>query len=214
MFKDRKDAALQLCAKLIKYRGEEAIVYAIPRGGVVLGELIAEFLVCPLDIILSKKIGHPQNPELAIGAVSPDDVSIPSAKGISEKYIDEEIIRIREELIRKRNKFREFLPETSCEGKIALLVDDGIATGNTIISCANLLKKRDPKKIVFAIPVAPSYSEERLSFFCDDFICLLQSEDFYAVGQFYRDFDPVEDDQVLECLKRANRNYQVKGISR
>lgn len=205
-YKDRIDAAKRLVPFLLKYKGQDGIVLAIPRGGVPLGVYIAGQLNFPLDIMLVKKIGHPVNTEYAIGAVSLENEIILDRKGIPEDYLLAEIARIRESLKQRYKRFVGDRESFSVENKIVIVVDDGIATGSTIIAGVKMLRKHHPKKIVVAVPVAPPQSIVKINDEVDELICPETPQDFYGVGQFYDDFSEVTDDHVLELLDDIYKN--------
>jgi predicted phosphoribosyltransferase len=203
MFKNRHDAALGLAQRLEKYRGEDGIVLAIPRGGVPIGYDIARHLGWPLEVVLSKKIGHPRNSEFAIGAVSLDGVAVDerAAEGVPAEYIQEQVARIQAKL---RSNFELFMggrAPTSLTGKTVILVDDGIATGNTIRSTVQSIGSSHPAKLVVAVPVAPPQAQQQLGPLVDEFVCLLLPSEFSAVGQFYKDFEQVSDEEVIRLLR-------------
>jgi len=201
MFKNRSDAAAQLAEKLSRYKNTDGIVLAIPRGGVPIGKEIANELNIPLEIILSKKIGHPNNPEFAIGSVSELGVILDdNVTDIPQEYIQKEAARIQVQLKEKFKLFMGDRKSSDLKNKIVILVDDGIATGNTILATINMIKKSLPKKIIVAVPVAPPATARKISKEVDEFICLLTPAEFYAVGQFYQDFSQVSDEDVIQML--------------
>lgn len=212
-FKNRDEAGQILAVRLQKYKDPNTIVLAIPRGGVPIGYIVAKSLNAPLDLVLSKKIGHPTHKEYAIGAVTLNNrVLSEAAKHISSEYIDLETARIREKL---KNKFKEYYGDKKplkLQGKIIIIVDDGIATGNTILSTIQMLYEEKPQKIVVAIPVTSSSALMKLesSSLIDEVVCLLLPEYFRAVGQFYEDFDQVTDEEVKKLLIKANLNLTAK----
>ncbi|MEN2284119.1 phosphoribosyltransferase family protein [Algoriphagus sp. SE2] len=206
-FKNRKEAALLLVEKLMDYKDKDAVVLAIPRGGVPIGYIIAKSLNLPLEIVLSKKIGHPFHKEYAIGAVTlKNRILSPAANDIPDDYIEEETKKIKENLRQRFQKFCGDKEEMNLHGKILLVVDDGVATGNTVLSIIEMLREEKPKKIVIAIPVSPPDAFQNLqnSPFVDEVICLIVPNDFRAVGQFYEDFSEVDDEQVKDFLELAN----------
>jgi predicted phosphoribosyltransferase len=201
-FKNRDEAGKLLAKKLISYKGTNTIVIAIPRGGVPVASIIAKRLQLPLEIELSKKIGHPINPEFAIGSVTLHGVTInPRLKGVSEEYVQEQSKKIKEELTKKLSLFMGEKQLTDIKGKNIILVDDGVATGNTLIASIHTIKKRKPKKIVVAIPVSPKNTAIQLEELVDEFICLQIPSNFHSVGQFYDDFTQVSNEKVIELLK-------------
>ena len=155
ILQDRKEAGILLSQKLEKYQNSDAIILAVPRGGVPIGYEISKNLRLPLDIILSKKIGHPLNKEYAIGAVSLDSTIIDKHPDIPKEYIEREIKQLRESMKDKYNLYMGYRKPANIKGKTVIVVDDGIATGNTLLASIEMLKKRHPKKIIVAVPVVP-----------------------------------------------------------
>ena len=204
ILQDRKEAATLLYDKLEKYQSSDAVILAIPRGGVPIGYEIAKNLHLPLDIILSKKIGHPLNKEFAIGAVSLDSSFIDEHPDISAAYIESEIKKLRVSLLDKYNLYMGDREPTDVKGKIVILVDDGIATGNTLLACIAMLRKSKPKKIVVAVPVVPYDTVSAIQQKADEFVYLIASKNFRGVGGFYEDFEQVNDDEVIRMLLVAN----------
>ncbi len=208
MYADRIEAGLILAGKLKKYAGETGVILAVPRGGVPLGFIIARELHLPLELLLSKKIGHPNNPEYAIGAVSlTDRVLIPHA-GVSDAYIESETTRLREKLRENYIKFMGDRKPTNLENKILIVVDDGIATGNTLMSTIQMLRNSKPAKIIVAAPVAPQSAVHKLSKVVDELVIPLIPKEFYGVGSFYEDFTQVSDDEVLHYLDELNSMHK------
>lgn len=201
-FKNRTEAGEQLASELLQYRGQDVVVLAVPRGGLPVGAMVARALNAPLDVALAKKIGHPFNPEYAIGAVSLVDRVLNNAEGVSREYIDEISTRIREQLKERYEKFHRERPPVSLKDKVVILVDDGMATGNTIVVLTALLKQQHPAKIVVAVPVAPVSAIEKLrsSGNIDEVICLHSPYGFQAVGQYYDHFYQVSDDEAIQWL--------------
>ncbi len=211
MFENRYEAALQLAGKLQEFKNKDGVVLAVPRGGVPIGYTIAKELGLPLEIILSKKIGHPYNPEYAIGSVSLHGAIIDErVTDVPMDYIQKEADRILSGL---KEKFKLFMGDrkpTDLTGKIVIIVDDGIATGNTILATIKSIEKSNPQKIIIAVPVAPPATVSKLSKVADEIVCLLIPENFSGVGQFYYDFSQVSDDEVIELLQKANK---IKNIA-
>ncbi|NAY91320.1 phosphoribosyltransferase [Muricauda sp. JGD-17] len=209
MFKDRIEAGLKLANQLSpykKYKGD-TIVLAIPRGGLPLGAIVAKALDAPLDVVLSKKIGHPYNKEYAIGAVSMENMILNEAVGVTKSYITEETTRIREKLRKRHDQYYKNRSPQDLGDKIVIIIDDGIATGNTIKVTAQLVHDQKPKKIVVAIPVAPPNTIRNLenSEYIDEVICLHKPHNFHAVGQFYEEFDQVADTEAMQLLEETNK---------
>jgi len=204
-FKDRNDAAQRLLPLLNKYRNEQGIVLAVPRGGVPIAHPIAKAYNLPLELLMTKKIGHPAHAEYAIGAVSLEDHIVDEQFNIPQVYINTEVNRIRESLKERYKFFMGNHKPLSLENKVVIIIDDGIATGNTILSSIKMLRRRKPKKIVVAVPVASSDASEKIKKEVDDFICLYTPEPFIGVGLHYIDFTQVSDEEVIRLLKDANR---------
>ena len=202
MFEDREDAGRQLAKKLEKYKKEDVVVLAIPRGGLPLGALVAERLDAPMDVALSKKIGHPFSKEYAIGAVSLEDRILTEAMGVTKAYIEEETIRVRRKLQRRYNQYYKKSQPLNLRGKTVIIVDDGIATGNTILITVALVAKQKPTKIVVGIPVASKSALEKISTAKQnvEIVCLSTPRHFRAVGQFYQYFPQVSDEKAIQIF--------------
>lgn len=212
MFKDRFDAGKQLAKVLQHYKNRDGVILAVPRGGVEIGYVLAKELNLPLEIVLSKKIGHPHQPEFAIGAVSLESRIISERGDVSEEYIEKETKRLRQ-LLRERYKmyYGDRKP-ANLDDKIVIVVDDGIATGNTLLSTVELVRHHNPHWVVVAIPVAPPDSLRHVEQAkgVDEVVCLLAPRDFYAVGQFYENFEQVEDDEVVRLLNEVWKKPEQK----
>jgi putative phosphoribosyl transferase len=202
--KDRKEAGILLSEKLKKYQDSNTIVLAIPRGGVPVGYEIAKILNLPLDIILSKKIGHPLNKEFAIGAITIDATIIDEHPEVPKQYINDEIIRLKELLREKYQLYMGNREPLEVKGKNVIVVDDGIATGNTLLACISMLRKRKPAKIIVVAPVLPLDVLEIFEQQADEFIYLITANNFRSVGAFYDQFHQVEDDEVIQILRITN----------
>ena len=205
MFRNRIEAGYLLAGELLKYKGNPVVVMAIPRGGLPLGAIVADALQAPLEVALTKKIGHPFNREYAIGAVSRNQVVLSKPEGISQSYIDSETIRLRKKLEERHRLFHRKKSPVALKGKQVIIIDDGVATGNTLRVTIALISVEEPDKIIVAIPVAPPEAEERLSDLpeVDEVICLERPRNFRAVGQFYEDFAAVSDEEALAIFERA-----------
>ncbi len=191
-----------------RFRDEEPLVVALPRGGVPVGFEVAKALAAPLDIVLVRKLGAPFNPEYGIGAIAEGGVRfIRRAEaeliGVSDKDLDEVVARESVELERRRRLYRGDEELYPVEGRTVLLVDDGIATGGTAIAAGKALKFHGAAKVVLAVPVAPPGTEERLAADFDEIVCLEQPDGFFGIGQFYVDFGQVADEEVVELLDAA-----------
>lgn len=206
MFKDREDAARQLAKALEKYRNNgDVVVFAIPRGGVIIGRVIADCLDVPLDITVARKIGAPFNEEMAIGAVGPTGNPIIDEKAvrmlhIDEGYIERTIRKKMDEIKTRLENYRRNAEYRNLSGKKAILVDDGIATGYTVRAAIAFLKDLKAGKIILATPVIAPDTLAELKPRVNEVVYLLSKEPFYAVGQFYEEFGQVTDDEVIKLL--------------
>jgi len=212
IFKDRKHAGQELAKKLIEYNNKpDTVVVALPRGGVVLGYEVAKELNLPLDIVVPRKIGAPENEEFAIGAISEegDFVKNIEAGEFDKKYIDDEIVKEKEEAKRRLETYRPGMRKRDFNSKAILLVDDGIATGLTMLAAIKTLKNMKARKIIVAVPVSADDSFEKTKKEVDEIITLDKPVFFGAVGQFYETFDQTEDDEVVDLMQKANKLYEI-----
>lgn len=210
VFSDRIEAGLLLAGKLKKYKNDEGVVLAVPRGGVPVAYAVAGELGFPVEVILTKKIGHPMNKEFAIGAASLTDYFIDPHENVSDEYIQYELQRIRKRLREMYAMFMGDEEPADLKGKTVIVVDDGIATGNTLLSTVHVLKKSDPGKIVIAAPVASQSAVNKLLKEVDDVVTVIIPHFFYGVGAFYKNFDQVSDEEVMFYLKRL-RAFREAG---
>jgi predicted phosphoribosyltransferase len=194
------------------------VVLGVPRGGVVVAREIAHALQADLDMVLAHKLGAPGNPELAIGAVCEDgklflDEEISSYMGVDDDYIKREKSRQLQEIARRVKRYRSVLPKIPLAGRVAIVTDDGVATGATLQAALWAVRQENPKKIVAALPVGPQETLEKLSRDADETICLQAPPFFSAISQFYSYFNQVEDEELLEILQEESkrRGEQVKG---
>ena len=215
MFADRRDAGVQLISRLKEYKDQQGvIVLSLPRGGVATGYEIARSLNIPLDIVIVRKIWFPGQSELGIGAVSETgtvvlNTSIISTYGVPKEYIEREVSRQKEEISRRVKLYRKGKRLPSLEGKTVILVDDGVATGATMKSAIATLKEENLKKLIVALPVAPSGVVKELEQMVDLFICIETPFDFMAVGSYYHDFTQVSDEEVINLLERSAKNLSA-----
>jgi predicted phosphoribosyltransferase len=206
MFQDRREAGKALAGELASLKGTpNLIVLAIPRGGVVVGHEIAQVLNAPLDVYITRKIGAPHNPELAIGAVASDgtlliDHQLARRLAVSQSYIDQESARQTQEISRRLAEYRGKRPSPDLAGKVVILVDDGVATGATTLATIKAIKSQQPLQLILAIPVGPRDSIESLRQEVDQLYCLHAPEVFWAVGAFYNVFDQTSDEEVKALL--------------
>ena len=212
MFQNRVEAGRRLAEKLSEYAGRDVVVLGIPRGGVVIGYEVAKELGASLDIITPRKIGAPNNPELAIGAVTQDGSVILNPEivqylDVPEKYIEQEKRRQIKEIERRMSKYREDEVYPKLEGRTVILVDDGIATGATMRAAIASIRRQKPSMLIMAVPVGARDTIYRLKREVDKLVCLSTPEPFYAIGQFYRNFEQTTDDAVITLLQLAKKEY-------
>jgi putative phosphoribosyl transferase len=209
MFRDRADAGRQLAKKLANYSNrDDVLVLGIPRGGVPVAFEVAQALHAPLDILLVRKLGTPGQKELAMGAIASGGIRILNQElvadlGISEHQLAEAIAAQEVELQRREQLYRGVRPGISAQGRVVILVDDGIATGSSMLAAIDALRALQPKKIVVAVPVAPASAENQIKPVADEFVCVLKPEWFFGIGEFYEDFSQTEDSDVRELLEHA-----------
>jgi predicted phosphoribosyltransferase len=208
-FKDRSDAGHQLATALAGYKGQRPVILALPRGGVPVAAEIAAKLEAPLDLVLVRKIGVPSQPELAMGAVvdggSPIVVrneEVIGLVGIDDARFDAARDRELAEIERRRQCYLGDRPRVDIAGRVAIVVDDGVATGMTTRAALRSVAARKPSKLVLAVPVAPTETVAALRREVDDLVCLEAHEHFYAIGLHYADFRQVSDDEVRLLLSR------------
>lgn len=208
LFADRTDAGRKLAGALEKYRGEDVVVLALPRGGVEVAVEVAAHLGAPVDLLLVRKIGVPTQPELAMGAVvdGTDPVVVRNEQVIGMACVSAEEFDAAcrgelAEIERRRKLYLGSRPPEEVSGRVVIVVDDGIATGATVRASINALKRRSPRKIVVAAPVAPPQEVERLREDADDVVCLETPESFLAVGALYRDFRQLTDEDVIRMMQ-------------
>ncbi len=200
LLNDRKEAGILLSERLKKYQNSNTIILAVPRGGVPVGYEIAKRLHLPMDIVLSKKIGHPNNKEYAIGAVSMNSMTLKEHPEVPQRYIEDEVIRLRKLLKEKYELYMGNREPIDIQGKNVIVVDDGIATGNTLIASISMLRKKEPAKIIVAVPVLPADVIPVFQRNADEFVYLIAAKYFRGVGGFYEQFDQVEDEEVIRML--------------
>ena len=204
-FHDRTEAGEKLADAVEKYKGQPAVIYALPRGGVVLGAIIAQRLSAPLDLTIPRKIGHPSNPETAVCAVSEAGYRLCNEllQTVNEAWLEHATERERAEAKRRRKVYLGDRPPPLVKGKIAIVVDDGIATGLTMRVAIHDIKERQPAKVIVAVPVAPSDTAEQIAREVDKFVALviIPSEYFGAVGAYYENFEQVSDEEVVALVQ-------------
>jgi len=208
IFRNRQEAGRELAGHLPELAGPQPLVLAIPRGGVIVGGVVADELGCDLDVVIVRKLGAPGNPELAVGSIM---------EGSDEPYLNEQIVRTlavsrsylgketetqKAEAARRGRLYRNGRQRKELHGRTVILVDDGIATGATMISSIEGVKAQRPDRIVVALPVGPPDAVEQISELVDDLLCLSAPAFFAAVGQFYQDFSQTTDEEVVAVLDR------------
>jgi predicted phosphoribosyltransferase len=219
LFRDRKDAGRQLAERLAFLKGEKNVtVLGIPRGGVVVAAEVAHALNVPLDIFIAHKIGAPFNPELAIGALTSNgevllDEDLVDRLALSEKEIARQVAHQREDIARRLAVFRKKRLPPEVKNKIVVVVDDGVATGSTILVALRALRKQEPGRLILAIPVGPPETIARLARECDQVVVLDTPVPFWAVGRFYLHFDQTEDEEVIELLDRSRKRMESEGTT-
>jgi predicted phosphoribosyltransferase len=216
LFQDRTDAGRQLAKALLKYKGQHPVILALPRGGVPVAAEVAAALDAPLDLVLVRKIGVPTQPELAMGAVTDGkepavvrNNDIIELCGISDHEFDAICQEELAEIERRRKRYIGDRARTKVNEQVAMIVDDGIATGATTLAAIRAVRSRQPKELVLAIPVAPLDTIKKLNPEVDAIVCLETPEQLGAIGYFYRDFHQVSDEEVVATLKRFPANKMV-----
>lgn len=204
MFVDRMEAAHRLAAALSKHQGENPLVLAIPRGAVPMAKIIADELGGEVDVVLVRKLPAPGNPEFAIGAVDETGWTYLAdharRMGIDAEYIEEEKAQQLALMRQRRAQYTPVRPPIDPAGRTVIVVDDGLATGSTMMAALHAIRAKGPNKLICAVPVAPPETAERVRPCCDELVCLETPFAFYAVGQFYRSFPQVADDEVIAVL--------------
>jgi putative phosphoribosyl transferase len=213
LFTDRREAGRRLAEPLERFRGEKPLVIALPRGGVPVGFEVAKALGAPLDILLVRKLGAPFRPEYGIGAIAEGGIRFVREEdaetiGVGERELEALVAEESAELKRRQRLYRGEREALPVEGRTAILVDDGIATGGTAVAAGKALKARGAARVVLAVPVAPPGTEERLAADFDEVVCLEQPDGFFGIGQFYVDFGQLEDAEVTELLAAAHEPPQ------
>ena len=206
MFADRTDAGRQLSARVTALRGQDVVVLGLPRGGVVVAAEVAAGLGAPLDVILVRKLGLPTQPELAMGAIGEDGVrvlnpEVLSSSGVSAAELAAVEDRERRELERRAERYRGTATRASLTGRVAVVVDDGVATGSTARAACMVARAHGAARVVLAVAVAPVRWAPRLGEAADAYVCVGEPDPFYGVGQFYRDFREVSDDDVIDLMR-------------
>lgn len=208
MFEDRADAGLRLAEALSHLEGENVVVLGIPRGGVVVAAVVARAWGWPLDIVIPRKVRAPGNQELGLGAVAPgvrvlDERMIRSLR-VPPQYLENEIAIEEEEIRRRSEAYRAGRPPLDLRGKVAVIVDDGVATGGTATAAVRWARAQEASRVLLTIPVAPADAMANLAKEADEVVCLATPEPFYAVGQWYAHFPQTSDQEVIRLLEEAH----------
>jgi len=217
VFRDRRDAGRALAKVLAAYaKRPDVTVLALPRGGVPVGFEVARALHAPLDVFIVRKLGVPGREEYAMGAIASGGVRVVNERAVRLLDIDdatlEAVIRSeQQELERRERLYRDDLPPPDVRGRAALLVDDGLATGSTMLAAVRALRTRQPERIVVAVPIAAAETCEQLRSDADEVICASTPELFRAVGLWYEDFSQTSDDEVRDLLARSRRDRTGAG---
>ncbi len=208
VFVDRVQAGRRLASRLLDLRDQPVVVLGLPRGGVPVALEVATALDAPLDVLVVRKLGVPFQPEMGMGAIGEDGVRLINDEvvrlaGVNDRELAKVEEREQAELERRARRFRGDRPPVSLAGRIAVVVDDGIATGSTARAACQVARAQSAARVVLAVPVAPPGWTQQMGSAADDYVCLATPEPFFAIGQFYSDFSQTTDDEVIACLQDA-----------
>ena len=213
IFNNREHAGELLARRLIRYKGKNPLVLGIPRGAVPMAKIIADALAGDLDVVLVRKLGYPGQPELAIGAIdeSGNTFLADYAADVEVAYLEAEKKEQSEVIRRRRALYTPARPPLDPQNRIVIVVDDGIATGATMVTALRAIRAKNPKKLIAAVAVASSQAARSIAHECDTLVCLDVPAEFYAVGQFFRDFSQVADEDVIETLRQSEVRISAAG---
>ena len=219
-YRDRREAGRRLADKLLEYANRpDVIVLALPRGGVPVAFEVAMALHAPMDVFIVRKLGLPDHEELAIGAIATGGVRILDERairafGVSEAELAEVTAVETRELMRRERLYRGSQPPLDVRGRTVILVDDGLATGSTMLAAVTALRRENAARVVVGVPIAPPETCDAFREVVDDIVCVMTPEPFYAVGRWYEDFSQTTDDEVRELLERAAHEAGLASSSR
>jgi putative phosphoribosyl transferase len=207
IFVDRRCAGQKLAHVLNSYRGHDVVVYAIPRGGIIVAAEVARSIGAPLDLVITRKIGHPLSEEYAIAAVGEDGVAFTNPEelqSINREWFNQQVLAQQSEACRRRRRYMQDRRPVNVKDKTAIIIDDGLATGLTMFAAIEDVRRRGPRKVVVAVPVAPLETVRRLRLVADEVVVVYSAQDFGSISSFYSDFAQVSDAEVMEALKHCS----------